>query len=145
MGYSYCEGKLCCDVCGDYGQVRKYKCPFGYCPAIALCPKCKREHPEYTSKEGHRAHDCEKHSQEYHRQEEDKAAIINAGGVVRCAALGHGQSVKVIFQGQHDEQAYLMSQATYDAIPLMVNATPDDYRKHGEVTPAQSLDIYQPV
>ena len=38
MGYCYdSKNRLCCDVCGTAGGVRKIKCPVGYCQSIATC------------------------------------------------------------------------------------------------------------
>jgi len=42
MGYCYEGRKLCCDNCGVAGGVRKRKCPYGYCPAAALCNRCAK-------------------------------------------------------------------------------------------------------
>lgn len=146
MGYSYCDGKLCCDVCSRSGGVRKYRCPFGYCQATALCPDCKERHPEYLSKELHRKNGCEKNSQEFDQQEKEKADLLAQGKYVRCSALWHppADKVKVIFHGQTGDKAYFMTQATYRAIPLGVNATIEDYQAKGEITECRNLDIYNP-
>ena len=147
MGYCYDqEGKLCCDVCSSSGGVHKHKCPFGWCQPVALCPKCKEEHPEYLTKEFHRKNGCEKNSQEFHQQEKEKADLIAAGRFVRCSALWlpPEDKVKVIFHGQTVDKAYFMTQATYDAIPLMVNATIEDYQAKGTITECRNLDIRDP-
>lgn len=69
--------------------------------------------------------------------------------MLRVAALRHSGCgvvrVKVIFRnGRNGEKkcAYWMNQEVYDAIPLMVDATPDDYRKHGELNEAEDTNIY---
>lgn len=151
MGYCYesSTGRLCCDVCDHAGGVRKFRCPFGWCQAIALCPECRRKHPEYVSAETHRQAGCEKRHQEFAEHEDQRKALIEFGEFVRCSALTHRgkhpgpEDVKVIFHGANGQyQTYWMSEATYHAIPLGVNATPDDYRKHGNVIEAKSLDIY---
>lgn len=149
MGYSYdADGLLCCDVCGGSGGVRKHKCPFGYCPAVALCQKCKHEHPEYLTKEYHREHgNCEEMSKEFERREAEKRSMMEQGKFLRVAALGHdGKGVKVIFRGLNaEERAYFMSRKTYRAIRLLDNVTVEDYKRIGRVTRAKSLDIYAPV
>jgi len=62
---------------------------------------------------------------------------------LRCSALGHGERVKVAFFNQRrEERCYWMSHATYDAIPLLDPATPEDFARHGTVTLARSNDIY---
>lgn len=147
MGYS-CDdkGRLCCDICSSSGEVRKYRCPFGWCQAVALCPKCRKEHPEYVSKDLHRKYGCEKSHQEAVKQEAERQSLLDSGKFVRCSALWHPErpepNVKVIFQGRSGEEAYWMSNKTYDSIPLLVNATPADYRKHGEIIKAANLEIY---
>ena len=47
MGYCYDTrtGQLVCDSCGIHGGVRRVKCKYGYCPALALCASC-RKNPE---------------------------------------------------------------------------------------------------
>ena len=51
MGFSYCEGKLCCDFCHSFGKTRKIACPYGWCQAWATCPDCK-------AKGKHKASSC---------------------------------------------------------------------------------------
>jgi hypothetical protein len=147
MGYSYVGRQLCCDVCGDYGHTRKYRCPFGYCPAIALCPKCKREHPEYTSKEGHRKVGCEKAMIKATSHENERKSLLEAGYFVRCSALWHPTrnstlNVKVIFRGINNEEAYWMTDATYKCIPLLANATPSDFENYGTLRKALNTELY---
>jgi hypothetical protein len=72
--------------------------------------------------------------------------------VIRVSALMHyalGMSrVKVIFRAggyewpKGEESAYWMTQETYHAIPLGVEATLEDYKAHGEVVEASDTDIY---
>ena len=57
MGFCYdMDGLLCCDFCGQSGQVRKIKCPYGWCQPWATCPECKsngKHHiPSCGGKEG---------------------------------------------------------------------------------------------
>ncbi len=74
--------------------------------------------------------------------------MLAAGKFVRSSALWHpkrpGLNVKVFFQGGagHRGEGYWMSQETYAKIGFDFNATVDDYRKHGEVIEAKTLDIY---
>ena len=127
MGYSYdSQGRLCCDVCSNSGAVRKYRCPFGYCPAIALCPTCRKTHAHYVSKKTHREHGCEEQSRIFDQHEQEKAQMMASGKFVRCAALGHSdRENKVIFRGKdNEEKAYWMSPETYKAIPLFCQCNP---------------------
>ncbi len=148
MGYSYdsATGELCCDVCDRHGGVIKFRCPFGWCQAIALCPECRSRRPELVSATTHRNAGCERNHQLFTEREDQRKAKISFGEFIRCSALWHpkrpGLNVKVIFEGNEAAQAYWMSQETYHKIGLDFNATPDDYRKHGEVVDATSLDIY---
>jgi len=44
MGFCYdSHGRLCCDLCGSSGGVRKVRCPVNWCSPIAVCPKCRTE------------------------------------------------------------------------------------------------------
>lgn len=60
MGYGYgrnqATGRMClaCDFCGAAnGETVKVRCPYGYCPATASCPRCKKE-KNVDAKEPHR-------------------------------------------------------------------------------------------
>jgi len=144
MGYCYdADGKLCCDVCGDSGGVRKNRCPFGYCQPIALCQKCKREHPEYVSKAYHRENGCEANHLRFQQEEAQRQQLLDSGKLLRCSALRHNGRVKVIFRGKNGkERAFWMATRTYRRIPLGEPATVEDYKAIGKVTRAKTTDIY---
>ena len=147
MGYSYtADGKLCCDSCGKAGEVRKQRCPFGWCPARALCPECRRKKSASFTKEYHRKSGCEERSKEFDLIAAGKQSMLEQGKFVRASALSHHGKVKVLFRGLSGEiRAYFMSPKTYNAIPLLENALVEDYRVFGRVTKAKSIDIYNPV
>ena len=151
MGYSYRKNyatgrlELCCDICGKSGGVRKYHCPFGYCPPIAACQECRKnpEHKHHFSKKFHREHGCEKLHLEFTAKEEKKYNLIDNGIPVRCSALNKDNKIHVLFHFKADPKSgvmstvgYYMSKATYDAIPLGEVATPDDFRKFGTLEEA---------
>jgi hypothetical protein len=138
MGYIYTrQGRLCCDICGQPGA-RKAKCPFGYCQPIAVCPTCRKNHKSELSKEKHRERGCEKRHLAFVAHELEREAMLISGKAVRCSALGVDPSmVHVLFDRQDGTtEGWLMHADTYKAIELGVNATPDDYRKFGELHPA---------
>lgn len=140
MGYSFdrATGQLCCDACGDHGGVRKRKCPFGYCPADALCAACAKKHADKISKAAHRARGCESGHQEYEANRAREQAIIDGGGWLRIAALTKdSQWVHVLFRNKADETvgAY-MPHASYDAIPILTPASLDDYARLGSILEA---------
>ena len=74
-----------------------------------------------------------------------------AGIPTRTSALNvDGKGVHVLFSnGEHDDKrvitGYYMSSETYNALSLMEVATPDDYRKFGELTPAPDHFVYETV
>ena len=144
MGYSYVGRQLCCDVCGDYGGVRKHKCPFGWCPRVALCPKCKREHPEYLTKAYHREHgNCEENHLRFERELEERQHILDEGGWLRCSALRHNGRVKVIFRNKSGlKRAFWMAPRNYQGLGCGTATTPADYKARGKVTRARNTDIY---
>lgn len=144
MGYSYdMKGRLACDHCGVSGGVGKIPCPFGWCPAPALCRPCRKALAHDLTPEAHRARGCERHSLEFHRQRQERQEMLEAGQFVRCAALRHDGHIKVVFDGKAGSVAYFMSPATYEAIPILVNATPQDYERLGTITKAQTAEIYE--
>ena len=145
MGYCYdVDGRLCCDVCSSSGGVRKHRCPFGYCPAIALCPKCKREHPEYLTKAYHRERgNCEEYHLRFVRENEARQRILDEGKYLRVSALRHNGRVKVIFRNKAgQERAFWMAPRNYGSRRLDKPTTPEDYKANGKVTRARTTDIY---
>lgn len=149
MGYSYtvtADGRelLDCDVCGNSGGVRKIRCPFGYCQAIAICPKCRAEHPEYVSKAGHKEQGCERRHEAFMAEREKEARLIAEGRFVRCAALQHNGRVKVCFRGKDGAEVYYwMSHETYDALPLAAVFAVEDYEKYGPLTRAKVDNLHE--
>jgi hypothetical protein len=137
MGYCYEGRKLCCDICGVAGA-KKYRCPFGYCPATAACSNCRKKHTKTFGKAYHREHGCEKGHNEFVARERQQAELLQAGHYLRCSALSTGpQTVHVLFQNASGHtQGFYMPNSVYRAIPLLTSATPDDYAKHGTISPA---------
>ncbi len=134
MGYSFdMRGRLACDICGQCGDSRKIKCPSGWCQAVAQCKACRdsgallTKHPDYHA-------NCARSSAESKARREREVAILEAGGALRCSAFRMADDrTRVIFRSKTGEFGFDMASATYNAIPLLVPATPDDYRKHGEL------------
>jgi len=142
MGYVYEKdiktGRsiLCCDNCGKSGGVKKFKCPFGWCQARALCPECTKElkpkSKEYRAK--HRAKGCETAEKRFQDEKELRASLLASGKWIRKAAVGVDEGVKVWFSRQDgSELEAIMSRETYRSIPLITPATLEDYRSNGEV------------
>lgn len=150
MGYSYERTytghmALCCDICGKSGGVRRRKCPFGYCQAVAACSECYKAKTTEL-RHYHVTNECEKKHNAFVADEKKRADLITSGVPVRCSALQFTppiDKVHVLFQSKDATIGFFMSHATYDAIELGVPATPDDYRKHGTLEPAPD-DYYKP-
>ena len=152
MGYCYEHrtNRLCCDKCGNAGGVRKRACPCGYCPATALCQNCNKEvRVSGQWKEWHK--NCQASQDEMARRDLERQTLIQHGQYVRCSALNaddasHSDRVHVLFEGGQGWTPYnrgacvgrYMRHATYDAIPLLQNATIQDYERFGDTEPAPS-------
>jgi len=57
VGFTYCEGRLCCDFCDAHGQsagVRRMRCPYGYCQDWATCADCRKLGKHKVSSNGGR-------------------------------------------------------------------------------------------
>lgn len=149
MGYSYISaGALCCDYCGSSQGVKRYKCPFGYCPATAACPDCRSKHAEKLSRAAHDT--CRILDEVYRNRNAETVARTAAGEFLRCSALAvrfTARSVRVLFRGAAGMQGFTMHKETYDKIPLLDPASPDDFRKYGELYPAPNNfdDLYTPA
>jgi hypothetical protein len=145
MGYCYEGKKLCCDICGKAGA-RKMKCPFGYCPAPAACPECRKTHAARFTKAAHVKMGCDAKHNAYMADLKSVADLKAAGKFVRCSALGvdsskklyeNSEAVHVLFSNSDSTIGYYMTADTYHAIKLYA-ATPEDYEKIGPLMPAPS-------
>lgn len=149
MGYIYTvDGKLCCDICGR-SPARKHKCPYDYCQPLAICKECweKTEIKKIMSKEAHS--NCKINREEYERNNRQKKELYDAGKFVRCSATTRDDitskfNIEVTFRnGDFAGCLYkkaLMEKETYNSIPLLVNATIEDYEKNGLVLLLKDVD-----
>ena len=139
MGYSYdSRDNLCCDYCGHGDpNTKKVPCPFGYCPSPAVCPICLEMHADDFTVEFHRVHGCEKKHNEHVAWEAERKSLIASGKPVRCSALTCEEGVHVLFDAGHNGTVgFYMSPEAYWAFDLLSNRTPEDFAKHGTLTPA---------
>jgi len=149
MGYVYEKNwktgrqMLCCDSCGTTEKVKKFRCPFGYCPAPALCPACAVEH-KVRHKATHIAKGCDVRSARIKNDQERRSELMSAGKLVRYAATRHGaKGVKVLFKNAARERAYWMPKAVYRSIPLSTPAVVADYQRIGVVVEADSVLLFE--
>lgn len=147
MGFSYSSNGLCCDFCGKSNpldNVRKIRCPYGWCQAWACCKACKDKKLHLASSCGGTTHKetCKASSIEYQKKQDEKQALIEAGYFLRVSALSHGKMCKVIFRGKESQKAYWMTNDTYENIPLGLNATVETYERIGKLEQCKTLDIY---
>jgi hypothetical protein len=114
MGYCYSQsGRLLCDYCGAEGA-RKYRCPFGYCQAVAACPACRKEHAQHFGRAAHRENGCEKRHLQFAAELAERAAAIAAGEFVLSAGLNTGNDmVHAIFSSASTEKGKLIPRAIY--------------------------------
>lgn len=143
MGYCYTQdNRLCCDICGNSGGVRKYRCPFNWCQPLAACKSCRSTEKHRFSRGFHRADGCEKASLRFNEQKRQTKALQDAGIPTRCAALGvvlenEDKVVHVLFSyADESTVGYYMSHEVYDGIPLLTPASPKDYAKLGQIKSA---------
>lgn len=124
--------------CNSY-PCKAHKCPYNYCQRYYSCNNCWQQ----VKSEWKQAHaKCEPAHREFVERQQKQAELIESGKYLRCAALGHGGYVKVIFRGKDDEIAYLMAPETYHAYPYLEPTTPEDYAKVGTILRAENTDIY---
>lgn len=160
MGYLYQGRQLCCDHCGKVGGVRKVKCPFGYCPASALCPSCRKspEVKKKNDKEAHRAMGCEAGHLRWEARLAREKSLKEQGIHVRCAArnytcnhfsqggdFGVAEVVQVIFRNSSEEIGVFMLTEQYRALPLGDVLTVQDFLdKAGvEAFPVAPADFFR--
>lgn len=168
MGYSYGRGPsgrwvLACDLCSRAdGTARKVRCPYGYCPATALCRSCRAgpipgdffsRNPElapfsgerWASRALHRGMGCQRKHLEYIAAQERERALVVRGAYLRRSAMSTGVRdpvtgetvVQVVFSRSWGELGperwALMRQSTYRAVPFGFPAQAEDYRAFGAV------------
>jgi hypothetical protein len=121
MGYCYeirgGSRLLCCDVCGTAGGVRKIRCPYGYCPATALCARCRKNETVKAQMKLHCETNCKAAAEAYDAREKATAILLAAGEMVFCTATGKpGNEVAMGFRGETGEVAYLtVDRSIYEA------------------------------
>lgn len=164
MGYSYGMNPntgrvvLACDFCGACDSTaRKMRCPAGYCPAVATCSACYKAGKHKHSPEQYRK--CKGMSIEYERKRQKERDIIASGIPLRHAALAHGDETRVLFstkkrslsagekQTPNAISFYVhMPHETYDAVPLGIPATLDDYKAVNPegIRIVDVKDLYEP-
>lgn len=139
MGYCYQAGRLCCDICGKAGGVRKLRCPHGYCPAVACCDRDLCRDKLSAHRKTHCKTACKRGHEEHVKTQADHDAKLAAGLFLRCAAVGINDGVvKVWFKGAGGaERVRYMAKATYGVFPIgwsiAANVTEDDFKRHGDV------------
>jgi hypothetical protein len=145
MGYSYTmSGALCCDGCSASKGVKKVPCPHGWCQPAALCAACRTKAKgdlfAGTPRSTHAG--CAAASAAFKARQAQESALIVSGADVRCSAMiaRHDRTLThVLFRNAREETVgWYMPREVYAAIPTFQPATPDDYRQHGELTPAPS-------
>lgn len=129
MGFSYVGRRLACDMCGKAGGCRKVRCPFGSCPSVAVCPRCRKTRDVRLTKAYHRDHlGCERFAAHCAAEDAKREALLDAGKYLRVSAYGPTGDVKVWFRNKAgDEKALLVPSAVYAAIKLGAPATIEDY------------------
>ena len=150
MGFIYTkDGKLCCDICGNYPATKK-PCKYGYCQPYALCKACREDTVKMTKLNDYHETVCKPASIEFDKVRKQEASMLDAGLFLRCAALSHkdkiphSESIKVIFRNkEREEVSYFMSDDTYHAFPLGTPTTPNDYQSKGKIIKCLNNDIYQ--
>jgi len=75
---------------------------------------------------------------EYEEREKARQEMLDAGKFLRCSAkTADDGRVHVLFENKNGKTiGYFMSKETYDSIPLLDNATPEDYANHDKIDPA---------
>lgn len=88
MGYVYDArtGQLCCDSCGKHGGVRRVRCKYGYCQALALCADCRKGDTLKQFRQ-HCEKNCKEAAAEFAAREAEKEAALAAGHYVFCASV----------------------------------------------------------
>jgi hypothetical protein len=123
-----------CDHCkAADGTVRKRKCPSEWCRRTAMCAECwKTKRVDFDA--FHMTNRCAAKRVEQQAQEQRRADLIASGVPVRGSARTDDQGrVHVLFATTTGWIGYYMSEETNDAVRLLDVATPDDYRKFGEL------------
>lgn len=130
MGFCYqingSKHLLCCDSCGAAGGVRRRKCEYGWCPATALCPKCRADKTLISKLTASCDEHCKPAAEEYAAERAKVAALHAAGEYVFCASVCEGDGVRCWFRNgdgetldallTHSERDNLDRDSTYSQV-----------------------------
>lgn len=116
------QNRLACDYCAASGNVRRQKCPFGYCQAVAACPKCKKTHAVDFTPAKHREMGCEREMKEVREDNRRLREGLAQGRLLRVSAFMSSTQpgmVDVIFQDAHRRDTVrVFPKALYDSFSL---------------------------
>lgn len=105
MGFCYSNNGLCCDFCDrDYIQaqqksIKKYRCPFGYCQAYALCNSCKVK----NTRESHIKAGCKEGNEKYEKREAQKNELLNKGLYLLWSCAWKGSVLFAFFRNKNGD------------------------------------------
>lgn len=136
MGYLYGKGGLLCDICGATGATKR-RCPQGWCQPIATCgsESCEKGLAKHVKEVCQKA--CKEHAAEARERDQRELEMLRSGRFVRFAAATKGRTIHVLFRDQERRAiGFYMAESVYRAFPLSEPVTPDDFRRHGELTEA---------
>jgi hypothetical protein len=91
----------------------------------------------------HVSNGCKQQSDMMRDRDARAAKLLADGFALRCSAMGVGvgvaRQVHVLFRrADRTTIGRYMSSFTYSCIPLLENATPEDYERYGDVVEAPS-------
>lgn len=121
---------------------RAHKCPFNWCQRYYVCNSCWQipEVKESFTKSAHSFRGCERYSKDFAKKEQEQKDLKSQGFYIRCSALAvdnvdplnvyNDTVVHVLFRGINgDCKGLYMLGEVYDAFPLGVNVTMEDFIK----------------
>lgn len=73
------DGKVGCQFCNSYLEIKIHNCPFRFCSPLPMCPGCSKKNPHLKSKAGHRARGCEDRSNILRAEQRERPQIFVAG------------------------------------------------------------------
>lgn len=130
MGYCYdaATGQLVCDRCSTHGGVRRVKCKYGWCQAVALCKGCRKEGTK-EFRESCEERGCQQASEEFQARLDREERALAAGKFVRRSAVSVGDGkVSVLFRDQNDYTVeHIVTNEEYDRVGIGNVATLEDY------------------
>lgn len=118
------EGKVGCEFCDTYLEVKIYNCPFKFCPALAMCQACAKGRSDLKSKQGHRVRGCDAQSISLRAEQRKRQHIFHEGEYLLATSTRvEGGLIHAVFRSGTDRKGRFLTNELYERAIKGANTT----------------------